>query len=296
MALFFCLTCMLGMETPRVLADGATKTFGDYRYQVLADGTVEITGYTGTDTEISIPTKIYNKNVTSIGDSTFYGCSSLTSITIPDSVTSIGNGAFYGCRSLTGIKIPDSVTSMPDDNKDGTGGNENSANSGNNMPLETAEENKSPVPAKKGTVLVDTKNKCQVKVSTDATANPTVTYVKTTDKKTKKLTIPNAVTVDGITYKVTSIADNACKNNKKLTTVVIGKNVTKIGKNAFSGCKNVKKITLTAGKLKTISKNAFKGIHKKATITVKGTKNAKTALKKKLKKKSIGYVKTWKLK
>ena len=52
----------------------------------------------------------------------------------------------------------------------------------------------------------------------------------------------------------------------------------------------------SAGKLKTISKNAFKGINKKAAITVKGTKKAKTALKKQLKKKSIGYVKTWKIK
>ena len=43
-------------------------------------------------------------------------------------------------------------------------------------------------------------------------------------------------------------------------------------------------------------KNAFKGINKNVTITVKGTKKAKTALKKQLKKKSIGYVKTWKIK
>ena len=43
-------------------------------------------------------------------------------------------------------------------------------------------------------------------------------------------------------------------------------------------------------------KNAFKDINKNVTITVKGTKKAKTALKKQLKKKSIGYVKTWKIK
>jgi hypothetical protein len=102
--------------------------------------------------------------------------------------------------------------------------------------------------------------------------------------------------VNGITYKVTSIANNAFKGNKKLTKVTIGKNVTKIGKNAFSGCKNLKKITITAGNLKTISKNAFKGINKKATITLKGAKKAKTALKKKLKKSSVGYIKTWKFK
>ena len=96
----------------------------------------------------------------------------------------------------------------------------------------------------------------------------------------------------GVTYKVTAVSDKAFKGNKKLTTVTIGSNVAKIGKEAFSSCKNLKKITVTAGKLKTIGKNAFKGIN----ITVKGTKEAKTALKKQLKKKSIGYVKTWKIK
>ena len=50
--------------------------------------------------------------VTSIGDSAFFGCSSLTSITIPDGVTSIGGYAFDGCSGLTSITIPDSVTSI----------------------------------------------------------------------------------------------------------------------------------------------------------------------------------------
>ena len=53
-----------------------------------------------------------NFSVTSIGDSTFYKCSGLTSVEIPNSVTSIGERAFYGCKGLTSIEIPNSVTSI----------------------------------------------------------------------------------------------------------------------------------------------------------------------------------------
>ena len=51
-------------------------------------------------------------SVTSIGNSAFCDCDSLTSVTIPDSVTSIGSYAFFGCDSLTSVTIGDSVTSI----------------------------------------------------------------------------------------------------------------------------------------------------------------------------------------
>ena len=54
----------------------------------------------------------FDGDVTAIGDYAFYGCNSLTSVTIPDSVTSIGNRAFYNCISLTSVTIPDSITSI----------------------------------------------------------------------------------------------------------------------------------------------------------------------------------------
>ena len=47
-----------------------------------------------------------------LGDYAFYGCSGLTSLTLPSSVTSIGRGAFHGCWKLTSLTIPSGVTSI----------------------------------------------------------------------------------------------------------------------------------------------------------------------------------------
>lgn len=58
-------------------------------------------------TSVNIP-----NSVTSIGHNAFYKCTGLTSVTIPNSVTSIGQSAFTGCSSLTSVNIPNSVTSI----------------------------------------------------------------------------------------------------------------------------------------------------------------------------------------
>ena len=250
------------------------------------------------------------EGITRIASEAFSGCSSLTSLTIPDGVTSIGRAVVNDCNKLTSVVVPDSVTEFDTLKEPGFyvsapsfwGApnvtiicNKNSAvykyAKKNNIPVKLM-----PKPAKKGTILTVSSKKVKVKVTSSSKKNPTVAVMKIVNKKTKKLTIPSTVKVGGVTYKVTAVASQAFKGNKNLTNITIGKGITKIGNEAFAGCKNLKKITVTAGNLTTIRKNAFKGINKNVTITVKGTKKAKTALKKQLKKKSIGYVKTWKIK
>lgn len=57
---------------------------------------------------------VIGEEVTRIGACAFFGCKSLTSITIPNSVTTIGSGSFSGCEKLTSITIPSSVTNIED--------------------------------------------------------------------------------------------------------------------------------------------------------------------------------------
>ena len=122
-------------DTAVAYSSSDTESWSEYDYQILDDGTIEIIYYYGCDEVIIIPSEIDGRKVTgikgfnlsnkeniksitipdgvtSIGDSAFSWCRSLTDITIPDSVTSIGCEAFYNCSSLTNITIPDGVTSI----------------------------------------------------------------------------------------------------------------------------------------------------------------------------------------
>ena len=86
---------------------------GGLVFELASDGeSYAVADYTGTSTEVVIPSVHEGLPVMSIGQYAFRGCSGLTSVTIPDSVTSIGDSAFSGCSSLTTVTIPDSVTSI----------------------------------------------------------------------------------------------------------------------------------------------------------------------------------------
>lgn len=121
-----------------------------------------------------------------------------------------------------------------------------------------------------GKSITDGKTKAVYKITK---VGSEVEYVKNSNKAASKVTIPATIKISEKTYKVVGVQDNAFNGCTKLKTVVIGKNVVKIGKRAFYGCKKLKKITVKTTKLKTVGSNAIKDIYKKAVIKVpKSTK------------------------
>ena len=181
--------------------------------------------------------------VTSIGESAFYVCTSLTSVTIPDSVTLIDNGAFQGCTSLTSVTIPDSVTSI------------------GNWAFEG----------------------CTSLTSVTIPDSVTRIGGATFDgcKSLANVTIPDSVTSIGykafgscesltsvtIPDSVTSIGDSAFSNCKFLTSVTIPNGVTSIGEYTFSHCYSLTSVTIP-NSVTSIGHSAFEGCVSLTSVTI----------------------------
>ena len=187
--------------------------------------------YTGV---IVIPSSAdYNNhayNVTGIGEWAFYNCSSLTSVTIPNSVTSIGKCTFYGCSSLTSVMIPNSVISIG----------------------EQAFRNCSGLTSiivEFGNTAYDSRNNCNAIIETSS--NTLIAGCKNT-------IIPNSVTSFGksafygcsgltsvtIPNGVTNIGDGAFASCSGLTSVTIPNSVTSIGESSFYRCSSLTSVTI----------------------------------------------------
>ena len=108
----------------------------------------------------------------------------------------------------------------------------------------------------------------EYKITASSESVKTVMVQKSLQKKAKKIVIPPTVNIEGYDYKVTEIKAKAFRKNKKITQVTIGANVETIGKQAFNGCKNLKKVTITSAVIKSIGKKAFTSIKKNAKIMV----------------------------
>ena len=156
---------------------------------------------------------------------------------------------------------------------------------------EPSNEKTNTVSVKKGTMF--TVKGYKYKVTSNLVKNSTVTVVGYKNKKLSKISVPSSVKYKNVSFKVTAVGNKAFKNQKKAKTIVIGKNVKIIGKQAFAGDSNVKKITVKSAVLSKVESKAFSGINKKAVIKVpaKKLKSYKKIMKNKGQKKTVKITK-----
>jgi hypothetical protein len=209
----------------------------------------------------------------------------LNKIVLPDSVEKIGDNAFKDCQNIHEMVIPANVKYIS--NSSFTGAKQDEIDTSKN---EYAQSMVGGLPSVGDIVVV---KGVKYTVTKSAKKNGTVAVSGVTSKKLTSAVIQDTVKKGGYTFKVTEISKNALKKCTKLKSVTIGKNVTKIGANAFSGDKKLSKITIKSAKLKSVGKNAIKNVNKKAVIKV-----PKKQLKKykKLLTASTGYKNTMKFK
>ncbi len=219
------------------------EQFGDLTYSKYSTY-VYITGYTGAGGAVTIPSIIDNLPVTRISGMAFYDCSSITSVTIPDSVTSIGVYAFSGCSGLANITIPSGVTSI---------GNSAFANGSGLMNINVVAANTS-YSSLNGVLF--NKNKTTLlqypggKVGSYMIPNGVTNIGESAFRQCSNLT---GVTISG---SVKSMGEQAFSDCSSLDTVTIPDGVTRIEKESFSGCSSLKSVTIP-GSVTTIGNRAF---------------------------------------
>ena len=204
--------------------------------------------------------------VTSIGDSAFSGCRSLTKIVIPSSVTSIGNSAFSGCRSLSKIVIPSSVTSI---------GNSAFGDCSSLLDIVIPDS----VTSIGDWVFMDCSSLLKIVIPSSVISIGDGAFSGC--DSLSSIVIPSSVTSIGdsaftgcsslskivIPSSVISIGDRAFLGCYSLSDIVIPSSVTSIGDSAFTGCSSLSDIVIPSS-VTSIGDNAFTDCYSLSDIVI----------------------------
>jgi len=208
-------------------------------------------------------------DTTSIGYGAFWGCSSLTSVEIPEGLTSIGYGTFSGCSNLEGIEIPNSVTSI-----------DNYAFIGC-AKLDNVKLSNKLTEIGRG-VFEQCTSLTEIEIPNSVTSIGDSAFKNCTSLGSA--TIPNTVTSIGadafngcsnltnltMSENVTTIGGYAFKDCSKLTSIVIPNGVTSICGWTFKGCSMLENVTLS-GPITSIGELAFEFCTSLKNITLPNT-------------------------
>lgn len=205
----------------------------NYTYQMLSDGTVEITGYTGNGDKISIPSEFNGLTVTSISNSAFVNCKNLTAVTIPNSVINISDSAFKDCSFLTSVTIPNSVTVIGDYVFSGCVSLSNIQVDKNNTAYCSIDGN---LYNKAATILIQY---AIGKTSASFTIPDSVTSISS-----RAFSECNNLVSVTIPYFVANICDRAFLNCHNLSNITIPNSVINIDECAFLNCNNLTSLTI----------------------------------------------------
>ena len=239
----------------------------DFRYEVLSEGTCSITGYTGSDTEVVIPSQIDGYSVVRISANAFYNNQSITSVTIPEGVYEIRFYAFSRCSALKTVVLPDSLEAIGYEAFAHCTSLEtiNYPKSLNDIPGNTSNYSS-------GSIFVGCTSLTHITVPEGVTFLPdkvfnSASYLRSVTLPSTLTSIGNnAFIYSGITSitipdSVTTIGANAFAGCGSLQSVQIGtsqSNLTVISSGCFQNCTALKDVTLPAG-LTEVAFYAFRG-------------------------------------
>lgn len=184
-----------------------------------------------------------------------------------------GETTIYGDMQLYARwQKEDQIVPNPDSDSDPTpnpepGDSQKPAPGGNQEGTATQKPEK--IPQKKGKTFIAGKIKYKVtKAAKKASLGEVQAEGIAGKKKWKGVVIPGQVVYGGEKFQVTAIKAGAFKGNKKITSVILGEKIKKVGSKAFYGCSRLKNIRIKSKVLKNVGKNAVSKIHKKAVIKV----------------------------